>query len=113
MEKPPCRGAATRSSWAGDNQATVRGSKGNSALLQRTDFASGEIGRKRVGARFSIGQRHVSVRAHQVNGIASQAGASCLWTPGEDVPRQFVILAHGSDFRCSVPVYVNLPIQRS
>ena len=53
----------------------------------------------------------VTVRPHEINGIAQQARATELRAPGKHMQRQHVLRAHRPNLRRSVAVHVHLPVE--
>src|SRR5438309_8897593 len=82
-------------------------------LLHRSEPARVQIGRDRRGAARGVGQSHVAVGPHEIDGIAPQAGPTHLRTPRKDVQRQSSAVTHGLDLGRGAAVHVDLPAQRS
>src|SRR5207302_647759 len=81
-------------------------------LPRRSEIARVEIGRDRRGAAHGVGQGHVPVGPHEIDGIAPQAGSTHLRAPCKDMQRQCSPVTHGLDLGRGAAVHVDLPVQR-
>ena len=72
-----------------------------------------EIGPDRRGIALGIRQGHVTVGAHQIEGVRPQAARTHFPMPGKDVQRQFSLFTHRLKLSSDVAVHVDLPVERA